>query len=245
MQGRKIIVTRPRDQGETLVNELSTRGAQVSHLPLLAIEPCRVDPSESVWAEQSFDWLVFTSANAVRYLPPGLLEKNSAAGLASIGPGTTAALQKRGHPPDFAPITGLSSEALVAQLEIPAGQSVLVISGEGGRQKVPFLLEEAGVTVAAQPVYRRIKLPLTLPAWHTALSDCDALLISSGEALQHLLNSLPDELLPSLRTTQLVVPSKRVVQLPACAEFESPPWVPTGMSDQAVIALLDDAFETI
>ncbi len=65
--GKRVVVTRSRDQASELVRQLLELGADVLEIPTIAIKPAK-DPAplrEAVQSIGTYDWLVFTSPNGV------------------------------------------------------------------------------------------------------------------------------------------------------------------------------------
>jgi uroporphyrinogen-III synthase len=138
----RVVVTRPPDQAEPLVQRLEQQGHEVTVCPLIEIEsvgPEQVDLS-------GYDWVVVTSANAAREL--GHRAAGKAARVAAIGPGTAAALSE---PPDLVPAVS-TQEGLLAELPRPAGR-VLFAGAEGARK---LLVEELDADFV--PLYRTKEL---------------------------------------------------------------------------------------
>src|SRR5690242_156230 len=96
--GRRVVVTRAREQASELRTQLEALGAEVVELPSIAIEPLPVVVPDL----GPYSWLVLTSANGVAALFDTLAAQGRDAralgGLrvAAIGPGTAAALAARG-----------------------------------------------------------------------------------------------------------------------------------------------------
>jgi len=67
--GKRIVVTRAREQADALASRLTALGAGVIELPTIEIRPpADCGPLDRAIAElDSYDWLVFTSANGVRF----------------------------------------------------------------------------------------------------------------------------------------------------------------------------------
>ncbi|HEY5173766.1 MAG TPA: uroporphyrinogen-III C-methyltransferase, partial [Acidimicrobiia bacterium] len=104
--GRTVVVTRAREQASELRARLVALGANVLELPTIRIAP--IDFTLPDLAE--LRWIVFTSANGVdaffdRGLAPSDLDARAlaAARIAVIGPGTAAALARRGLRADLVP----------------------------------------------------------------------------------------------------------------------------------------------
>ena len=109
--GRRVLVTRSRDQAPDLVELLELNGAEAVEAPVLRISP----PSDAAPLERaaagvrSFDWIVFTSTNAVVALVGQVLadahDVRALAGprVCAVGPGTASRLLRYGVSPDLEP----------------------------------------------------------------------------------------------------------------------------------------------
>src|SRR4051794_6663608 len=115
--GRKIVVTRAREQASELRAQLEALGASVIELPSIAIEPIDfVLPDCADYA-----WIVFTSANGVvQFFDRGLvasgLDARALGGVrvAAIGPGTADALAVAGISADLVPERFVAESLLAA-----------------------------------------------------------------------------------------------------------------------------------
>ena len=99
LDGKRIVVTRAIDQSRELKNRLENLGAVVLLLPAVSFsEPFdTTDLDRAIRAIESFDWILFTSANAVKFFAgrcrklgvfPGQREKPRCA---AVGPATSLA----------------------------------------------------------------------------------------------------------------------------------------------------------
>jgi uroporphyrinogen-III synthase len=159
----RLVVTRPEGQQEELVLLLEAAGHEVTHCPLIAIEPLGEGPIEV----SGYDWVVVTSVNGARELrrrAVGTLPK-----VAAIGPATARALGGA----DLVPAVS-TQEGLLAELPRPAGR-VLFAAAEGARTLLP---EALGADVVA--LYR------TRPLEPTTLPDGDLYLLASPSAARAL-----------------------------------------------------------
>lgn len=102
LAGRRIVVTRTREQAAEFVTALHNLGADVVTLPAIKIDPpANKDPLKDVLLELgTYDWLVFTSANGVneffRYFFAGFEDLRALGNvrIAAVGPGTAARLKE-------------------------------------------------------------------------------------------------------------------------------------------------------
>src|SRR5260370_5829628 len=133
LAGRRIAITRPREQAADLASRLEALGAQVTALPAIAIEPVD-DPSQldvALGELAAYDWIVFTSANGVRAFERRLQANaldwtaRQRARIAAIGPATAAALEACGVTADLVPGEDLA-EGRVHALRNLARQPILL-----------------------------------------------------------------------------------------------------------------------
>lgn len=163
LTGRRVLVTRPRDQAAELTDALARRGALPILLPTIEIRPVTdLAPLDRAIQEiGSFDWLAFTSANAVAVffdrlaarraaLPPGLR-------VAAVGSGTARVLGARGVAVNFVP-SRFTGAQLGRELEPVSGRRVLVPRAARGREDLGAELRRRGARVDDVAVYD------TLPA---------------------------------------------------------------------------------
>jgi uroporphyrinogen-III synthase len=160
LQGRTVVVTRPRDQATALGEELSARGADVVYLPLIQmVEPSSWEPLERALPELArgaYRWVAFTSANGVR----SFVARASAVAIpeevsvAAVGPRTAAALQAAGIEPDLVPDEH-SGAGLAAARGDGTGR-LLLPRGEDAPEESVELLSARGWSVDEVFTYRTV-----------------------------------------------------------------------------------------
>ena len=164
--GKRIVVTRTRRQASALSVRLRNLGADVVEMPTIRIEPPKSwEPLDTAIANLArFDWIAFTSVNGVAAFFDRLAEADLDARalggvkIATIGPGTTAALVDRGVRADCVPgkfVAEALAEAMATDL---AGKRVLLPQADIAREALATLLRNAGAEVVEVTAYR------TLPA---------------------------------------------------------------------------------
>ncbi len=126
--GQRIVVTRPRDEGARSAAMLEALGAEVLLAPTVEVRPITDrEPLDSAIARLAdYQWLVFTSANGVRFFVQELesrgrdLRSLGHLKLAAIGPATARALAEIHLRADLIP-DSYRSECLAAALGRCAG----------------------------------------------------------------------------------------------------------------------------
>jgi uroporphyrinogen III methyltransferase / synthase len=126
--GRRIVVTRARQQASGMVAKLRDLGAEAIEVPTIRIgEPAdggaALGKAAAAVAAREYGWVVFTSPRAVeRFMP--LLRDLAGTGVAAIGAGTAAALEARGVAADLVPEEYVA-ESLVEIFPAGAGRVLL------------------------------------------------------------------------------------------------------------------------
>lgn len=235
LEGVRVLVTRPAHQAENLCRMIEAEGGIVVRLPLLAIEPAIQVTEARKRLAAGHDLWIFTSANAVRLVQP-LVTGAWPARLAAVGPATASAIAAAGHAGAAAPLSGGSSEALLAlpEFQAPTGQRILLVTGEGGRDVLERELAGRGASVERAEVYRRVPLPYPPEAVVAALRGCEVIVITSGDSLEHLVRVTPEGSRATLLRKRLVVPAARVVEKARELGFVQPPRVAEPLSDAAL-----------
>jgi len=195
LAGRHIVVTRPRAQAAALAALIEAEGGIPVIFPVIDIQPALDQAPLASTELGDYQLAVFISPNAVDYSLPTLLAGRpwpSALQAAAVGAGTVKALEKFGVGGTVAPSVRFDSEGLLElpamQAERVAGQRVLILRGDGGRELIADTLRERGATVDYLSCYRRLPPsdgvhPLSDLAARGAL---DALTVSSSEGLRNL-----------------------------------------------------------
>ena len=224
LAGLGVVVTRSAAQAGPMVERFEALGARVVRLPLLAIEPpLDLEAARAmVRAAATCDLAVFVSTNAVDH---GLALLRETCGgvpagmrLAAIGLATAQALQAQARAPDLVPAGGFDSESLLALEELQAervqGRRVVIFRGNGGREKLSATLRARGAEVLYAEVYRRARPPVDAEALRTLgeAGRIDAVVVTSGESLEHLFEAFPRPPHHWLDRAALVVPSARIGQ---------------------------------
>jgi uroporphyrinogen III methyltransferase/synthase len=164
--GKRVLVTRPRDQAAEMVDRLTVMGAEAIEAPMIRIAPPH-DPDPLLRAAasaSSFDWIVFTSANAVESFMTAFLDGTrdvrSLKGpkLCTVGSGTAERLARYGIKVDLVP-DEFRADAVVSTMVQNGhveGASVLVPRADIGRDVIADGLRSAGAIITDVVAYRTV-----------------------------------------------------------------------------------------
>ncbi|MEF8792487.1 uroporphyrinogen-III synthase [Thiohalorhabdus sp.] len=248
--GCRILVTRPVHQSTPLRRAIEARGGEVLLFPTIVIgPPADQEPWRAVAGRLAeFDWLVFVSVNAVN----AFAERLAASGLAwptapayaAIGAKTAADLTERcGRsvltPPDFRSESLLDLPEMTA--ERVAGQRVLLLRGEGGRELLPQTLAERGARVTRLPVYARQPPQASPRPVQEALIQgrIHAVVLTSPDTFVNLLDVLDEAARTALAQVVLVVISPVTARAVTERGFAAPVVAPEA-SDEGLVRALDE-----
>jgi uroporphyrinogen III methyltransferase/synthase len=191
--GRTVVVTRAREQASDLVEQLHHLGAATVELPVIEIGDAAdggAALTAAAGAVGAYDWLAFTSANAVERFFSALRglgqDSRSLAGVAvaAIGPGTAATLARAGIQADLMP-DRFVAEAVVEAFP-PGPGRVLLPRAAVARDALPDGLAAKGWTVDVVEAYRTA-LAQPSPAALAAARRADAVTFTSSSTVTNYL----------------------------------------------------------
>lgn len=232
LAGRRVIVTRAPHQAVALASRLESLGAEVIHIPTIEIcPPLDWTPVDNVLESlEVYDWIVFTSANAVDFFLQRFDEKKLERRLlggrrfAVVGSQTRRRLEDQGLSVDLQPAV-FTSSALVSEFlsryrgdEELRGVRLLVPTSSISRDIIRSALAGNGAIVDIVEVYRTTcpsVEPFELRSRLNA-SDADSIVFASPSAIQNLERMLGHgdfvELLSRLRVVCIGPVTKQAAQ---------------------------------
>ncbi|MEC4889977.1 MAG: uroporphyrinogen-III C-methyltransferase [Nitrospira sp.] len=202
--GKRVLMTRAKEQAAELANLLAAQGAEPVEAPTIQI----VDPKDWIQVDQAIDrletyeWVILTSVNGVARFMKRCWGKGrdarSFAGrrICCIGPRTAEELAKYGITADVVPAE-FQAEGLLAAL---AGTDLarcrmLIPRAEVARELLPDELRARGATVDVVPVYRTEMPRDAVEGWRRQLEDrqIDAITFTSSSTVRNCMELLGGE----------------------------------------------------
>lgn len=168
LAGRTVVITRSAKQSENFVKALESYGAKVLSCPTIEIkEPESFDRlDEAIDHLYGYDWLIFTSTNAVEFFLRRLMHKKRDVSdldeirVCAIGTATSDALRTAHVHVDLTPVQAKAEGVFAALGEFVGGWeklqnlNVLLPRAAVARDQLPKALEEAGARVDIVSAYR-------------------------------------------------------------------------------------------
>jgi uroporphyrinogen III methyltransferase / synthase len=214
--GRRVLVTRAREQAADLVALLRDRGADTVCVPTIRTVPAadRAPLDAACDTVERFDWIVFSSANGVEHFMGRLLERRDirdlqGVRLCTVGPATAAALARYGVRVDLVPAEHRAEgvvEALAGAGD-PSGLRVLLPRAEAGRELIADDLRARGAEVVDLVAYRTVPASQQDdPDVYRLLLDrqLDAVTFTSASTVRNFVRLLGEEQAPDLLRSTIV-----------------------------------------
>lgn len=194
LHDRRILVTRAVHQASTLADELRNYGADVVLIPTIAIEPLEDYKAldHAIKRITFYDWLLFTSSNAVEAFSARLEELHRppprTIQTAVIGESTGRAAHHAGLTVDLQPPQAVAESLAEALLPYAADARMLLVRAEQARDHLPETLRAAGARIDIAPAYRTTIPADSVDALRALLQEgkLDAITLTSSSAARNL-----------------------------------------------------------
>jgi uroporphyrinogen-III synthase len=253
LTNKRILITRPRHQASELAAQLEALGATPILIPTIEIvPPASFSALDAAFTcLRTYDWLIFTSANAVeafhrraQFHHLSQLPKK----IAVIGPATLTAANAIGLTVDLVPPQYIAESLLASLLPEAPGKSFLLIRAAEARDTLPQALTAAGATVTIADAYRNEIATDSIPALQKLFSQPenypDAITFTSASTARNLfvLLEAANLTLPNSITRASIGPitSQTLRDLGHPPHFEA-----TESTIPALIQVLVDRFKSI
>jgi uroporphyrinogen III methyltransferase/synthase len=217
--GKRVLVTRSREQAGELVERLESLGAEAIEAPMIRIAPPEdYGPLDDACARVGeFDWIVFSSTNAVDsffgrlFASPFDARALNGVKLCAVGPATAAQLGRYFLKVDLVPAE-YRAEALAAALAATGelrGLRILLPRADIGREIVAEELRRRGAEVTEAVAYRTLMVDPERdggPDIYRMLLErqIDIVTFTSASAVRNLVKALGSEPAPDLLRTTIV-----------------------------------------
>jgi uroporphyrinogen III methyltransferase/synthase len=160
--GKRVLVTRSREQASELSELLREQGAEPIEFPVIRISPPESFDELDAALEriENYDWLLFTSANGVWAVVARLLELGrdirwlKGPKIGAIGPKTAESIACLGIGVDFMPSKFVAESVVEEFPEDPSGKRILIPRAKEAREVIPEKLAERGAQVDVVTAYR-------------------------------------------------------------------------------------------
>ncbi len=196
LENKRILITRSRHQSSEMATRLNALGAVPILIPTIEIVPPEsFDSLDSALSKLDiFDWLIFTSPNAVEVFAQRYKPSLVRAKIAVIGPATAQAVQGKGLQVDLIPPRYIGESLAESLVPDVAGKRILLIRAAEARDVVPEVLTRAGAVVIIAEAYRNCMSTESIPALRRLFESTtnlpDAITFTSASTARNLIRLL-------------------------------------------------------
>jgi uroporphyrinogen III methyltransferase/synthase len=202
LNGKRILITRAREQIEELSRLLQSYGAQVIPFPTIEIAPPDdwQPMDEAIEKLDSYDWIIFTSVNGVKSFTQRLKDKGKGVDalvgkkVCAIGPRTQGDLEGMGLTVSFVP-QEYRAEGVIDGLKARGikGQKILIPRARGARKILPEALLEVGAVVNEVEAYQAVKPSKSNESLEATLKKgIDVVTFTSSSTVRNFMELLSD-----------------------------------------------------
>jgi uroporphyrinogen III methyltransferase/synthase len=166
LSGKRILITRAREQSGDFATQLEKLGAEVIEFPTIEIVPPLHwgDVDRAMDQLKAYDWIIFTSANGVTFFWQRAKERGktlrppSSLKVCAIGPATARRLKKMGVFVHAIPKEFIAESILEGFKKMTIqGKRILLARAKKARDVLPKGLKKLGAEVDVVAVYRTIR----------------------------------------------------------------------------------------
>ncbi len=239
--GQRIVVTRAREQAGELCVRLRELGAEVIEFPTIEIRPAAdYGPMDAALVHlNSYDWVIFTSANTLRFFSSRADLTKLKGHICAIGPATRRAVEQLGLKVDLVPPEYVA-ESLVEAFEPYnlQGKRILLPRAAVARDLAPAALAARGAQVDVVEAYRTV-IPEDAPArareiFHSARKP-DWITFTSSSTVANFVEAAGADALAGIRVASIgPVTSATARKLGIEVSVEAEPFTTEGLVDAIV-----------
>ena len=198
MSGKSVLITRPENQSKSFREQLEKEKFKVSQMPLIQLSSIAENHKlkEAFENLERFDWLVFTSVNAVTYFFDAA-EKHGVKfyfypdlKIATVGEKTKLQLEQLGYRTNFVPIK-YTAEVLADNMDDVNGKQILIPRSSKASNHYLEVFTSRGATPTAVTVYENKSIIYKAAEFAEIMNQgFDYLTFASGSAVIAFDNNL-------------------------------------------------------
>ncbi|HEY2380455.1 MAG TPA: uroporphyrinogen-III synthase [Terriglobia bacterium] len=193
LSGKTVVITRAASQSAELRASLEALGARVIECPTIhLVPPTSWKPvDDAIRKLNTYNWLLFTSANAVEQFMDRMGERRPSIPIAVVGSATGKKLAGWGLKPELVPEDFRAEGLLEAFPQNLVGTRILFPRAEVARELLPEELRRRGAVVDIVTVYRTVKAMMGNIGDILAAEPVDCIVFTSPSTIPEDLHMLP------------------------------------------------------
>jgi uroporphyrinogen-III synthase len=150
---KTVLITRPADQTADFIIQLQNLGAQTISLPLIKNTLINEQELKRTFNSEKYDWLIFTSTNAVKFFFKCIDLNSINTKIAAVGVKTKKAIEDIGLKVDFTP-TQFTAKMLAKELPLSLNDYILIPRSDLAKNDIVEILESRDCNVKTLSIYK-------------------------------------------------------------------------------------------
>ena len=152
LKNKTVLVTRSENQASEFILKLEALGATTVTLPLITTSAINKTELLQKVSTNNFNWIVFTSPNAVKFFFESIAPKNITSKIAAVGSKTKEELEATGLTIDFIP-TQFTAKQLAIEIPTEKGESLFIPRSNLAKNDAVAILEKRKCKIETLAIY--------------------------------------------------------------------------------------------
>lgn len=152
LKNKTIVVTRSENQAEEFILQLKNLGGKTIALPLISTSPINQSELLRNLSDHHFDWVIFTSPNAVKFFFESIAPDKFNSKIAVVGSKTQEVIKDLGLIIDFIP-TKFIAKQLAEELPLEGQEHIFIPRSTLAKNDAVEILEHRACTVTTLAIY--------------------------------------------------------------------------------------------
>ena len=188
LKNKRVVITRPKDKIPPFSEKLKKLGAEPIELPLIKLSPINKTALLQVYNNQQFDWIIFTSYNAVHTFFEVIDATTVYSKIAVVGPKTKEALDNYYTGDVFFP-SAYTAEVLAKEVPVLANETILLPQSAIAKNDMELLLKERNTKVYSIKSYENTRIVYTEKELQTLFKGgVDYITFTSGSTVKSFID---------------------------------------------------------
>lgn len=188
LKNKTILITRSAFQAEGFITQLKNLGAKALTLPLIETTCINQDDLINKVSHSNYDWVIFTSANAVRSFFKTVSPEKVSSKIAVVGSKTAQALKEYTVKPDFTP-SEYTAKVLAEEMPVSAGERLLIPRSDLAKNEIVEILTAKDCIVDLISIYSNKSVVYSQTELDTIFNQkIDFITFTSGSTVSSFMN---------------------------------------------------------
>ena len=183
LKGKTVLITRSAEQTKDFIHQLQDLGATPISLPLITTTAIHKKELKDRFSANQYDWIIFTSTNAVGFFFDVIACESSSAKIAVVGEKTKRAVEGFGLNVDFMPAE-FTAKKLANSLPLTKKSTVLIPRSDLAKNDIVAILESRSCNVKTIAIYKNNAIEYSKSELNKCFSQkIDYITFASGSAV--------------------------------------------------------------